>query len=59
MDLAKVFDLLSKKMILEWEAIQESIEHSGEKGRALEDDFKNFFEKISSKKIRHFNWVYY
>ena len=38
-------------MILEWETIQESIEQSGEKGRALEDDFKKFLRKYLPKKL--------
>ena len=51
MDLVKIFDLLSKKMILEWETTQESIKHSGEKGRALEENFRTFLRKYLPKKL--------
>lgn len=45
MDLAKIFDVLSQKMNLEWIRIRESIPHSGLKGTVLEVEFKKFLRE--------------
>ena len=42
MDLEKIFEHMSKKMIIEWERIKESLPHSGLKGTAFEGEFKKF-----------------
>ena len=42
MDLEKVFEHMSQKMIIEWERIKESLSHPSLKGTALEGEFKKF-----------------
>ena len=44
MDLEKIFDITSKKMILEWSQIRESLSQSGEKGTSLENGFHSFLK---------------
>jgi len=52
MDLEKVFEHMSNIMQSEWEMAKSSVSHSGLKGSALENTFREFLQKYFTKNLQ-------
>ena len=57
MDLEKIFEHMSKKMMIEWDRIKDSLSHAGLKGSSLENEFKKFLKDYIPRSLAISNGI--